>query len=187
VSDLAEPRAAATARVFFALWPDEPVRRQLIQHGEKMHRLLGGKLARAESVHMTLLFLGDVPVQQLEVLRALGGEAAFEPFTLRLDQTGCWKHNQVAWVAPAQIPPALARMVQTLEEGLESAGFRFDRRPLSPHITLLRKARCVPLLDRVPVIEWAVGEFVLVRSELHSEGSRYTVIGRWPTTPEAQP
>jgi 2'-5' RNA ligase len=180
----AEAREAGVARVFFALWPDDAVRRALGERTEALYRQVGGKPSRAESVHLTLLFLGDVPVARLDALQAVGASAAFEPFTLRLDRVGCWKHNQIAWAAPSQIPPALARLVQTLESGVDGEGFRFDRRPYAPHITLVRKARCVAL-KRVDPVEWPVHEFVLVRSELHSEGSRYETIGRWPTAAEA--
>jgi 2'-5' RNA ligase len=174
-------RAPATARVFFALWPDAAVRRELARRGERMHRLLGGKPTRAESIHMTLLFLGDVPAARVELLQRIGGRIAFEPFALEVDQASCWKHNKVAWVGPSQMPPALPRLVADLESSLGSEGFAFDRRPFAAHITLVRKAHCVPLPALSPVA-WPVAEFVLVRSELDSEGSRYSVIGRWPIT-----
>jgi 2'-5' RNA ligase len=110
----AEAGEAGVARVFFALWPDDTVRRALSDCGEALYRQVGGKLTRAESVHLTLLFLGDVPVARVEALQAVGAGAAFEPFTLRLDRVGCWKHNQIAWAAPSRMPPALGQLVQAL-------------------------------------------------------------------------
>jgi 2'-5' RNA ligase len=180
----AEAPEAGVARVFFALWPDETVRRALGVCSEALFRQVGGKRTREESVHLTLLFLGDVPAARIDALQAVGAGAAFEPFTMRLDQVGCWKHNQIAWAAPSQIPPALAQLVQALESGVDGEGFRFDRRPHTPHITLVRRAHCVAL-KRVEPVEWPVSQFVLVRSELHSEGSRYRVIGQWPAASEA--
>ena len=171
-------RAPATARVFFALWPDDAVRRELARRGERMHRLLSGKPTRAESIHMTLLFLGDVPAARVELLRGIGDRIAFEPFALEVDQASCWKHNKVAWVGTSQMPPALPRLVADLEAAVGREGFAFDRRPFAPHITVVRKAHCVPLPALSPVA-WPVTDFVLVRSELNNEGSRYSVIGRW--------
>jgi 2'-5' RNA ligase len=171
-------RAPATARVFFALWPDDAVRRELARRGERMHRLLGGKPTRAESIHMTLLFLGDVPAARVDSLRAVGDRITFEPFALEVDQAQCWKHNKVAWVGPSQMPAALAGLVASLEAAVGNEGFAFDRRPFAAHITLARKAHCVPLPALSP-LTWPVADFVLVRSELNSEGSRYEVIGRW--------
>ena len=136
-------------------------------------------------MHLTLLFLGDVPAERIASLQAVGAAAAFEQFTLRLDRIGCWKHNNIAWIAPSEMPPALARLVDALEVGAAAEGFGFDRRPYTPHVTLVRKARCVAL-DQVEPVPWPVTDFVLVRSELHGEGARYRAIGRFPVTVAAQ-
>ena len=175
-----QAKPTPTARVFFALWPDAAVRRALMQVGLKLHRQVDGKLAREESVHMTLLFLGDTPVDRLDALRTAAAAAPFESFTLPIEQAGCWNHNKVVWVAPMQTPPALARLVDGLERQVAAQGFAFDRRAFAPHITLVRKAHRMALESKVPSIEWRVREFVLMRSELNSNGSRYEVIGRWP-------
>jgi 2'-5' RNA ligase len=173
-------QAHETVRVFFALWPDDTVRHGLMQVGLKMHRQLGGKLTREASVHLTLLFLGDIPVERLEALQTLAASVPFEPFILPIEQAVYWHHNRVAWVGPWQTPPALARLVSALEEPAAAQGFRFDRRPFAAHITLLRKAGSGPLDVKIPRIDWQVRDFVLVRSQLDRSGSRYTVIGRWP-------
>ncbi len=176
-----------TARVFFALWPDPEVRQALMRVGLKMHRQLDGRLTREESVHMTLLFLGDTPEERLPALAAAAAIVPFEPFKFSIGQADCWKHNKVAWVAPPATPPALTRLVSGLEERVAAEGFRFDRRAFAPHITLVRKARCVPLDLKMPHIQWDVRNFVLVRSELDSNGSRYAVIGCWPRVSQGQP
>jgi 2'-5' RNA ligase len=167
-------------RVFFALWPHLGVQAQLLEHGRELHRLTGGKLTRQESIHLTLVFLGDVGVERLEDVHAAGAGVAFKPFTLSVDHAGCWNHNRVAWLAPRATPEALRALVAGLEAGLERAEFRFDARPYAPHITVIRKARCGRIDIAIAPIEWRVENFVLVRSQLDSEGSRYTVIGRWP-------
>lgn len=175
-----------TARVFFALWPDPDVRAALMRQGLEMHRALGGKLTRAESVHLTLVFLGDLALAHLLRLQGCAAAVRFEPFELRLEGAGCWRHNNLGWVGPSQTPPALARLVAGLEAALSGEGFRFDRRPYAAHITLLRKARCAPMQAAMPAIDWPVAEFVLVRSERNSEGSRYTVVDRWAARAEEE-
>jgi 2'-5' RNA ligase len=177
----------ASARVFFALWPDAEVRQALMQVGLKMHRQVDGKLTREESVHMTLLFLGDTPVERLGALTELAATVPFEAFTLHIGKADCWKHNKIAWVASVITPPALTRLVDNLERRTAAEGFGFDARPFAPHVTLVRKARCVPLDLKPPRIQWDVREFVLVRSELDSNGSRYQPIGRWPPVSQARP
>jgi RNA 2',3'-cyclic 3'-phosphodiesterase len=183
--DAGQGAAVPTARVFFALWPDAEVRQSLMQVALKIHRQVDGKLTRDESLHMTLLFLGDIPVERLGTLADLAATVAFEPFTLLIDKAGCWKHNRIAWVAPSTVPPKLERLVKGLERRAAAEAFAFDARPFAPHVTLVRKARCA-VLDVEPLrIQWDVRELVLVRSELDSNGSRYRPIGRWP--PVSQP
>jgi 2'-5' RNA ligase len=49
-----------------------------------------------------------------------------------------------------------------------------------PHVTLVRKAQCVPLPDAMMPIAWQVNEFSLIRSELAPGGSRHRVLRTWP-------
>jgi RNA 2',3'-cyclic 3'-phosphodiesterase len=168
------------ARVFFALWPGVGVQLQLLQHGRELHRLAGGRLTRPESIHLTLVFLGDIGVDRLEDVRAAGAGAAFAPFELSIDSAGCWNHNRVAWLAPRATPAPLQALVDGLEARLQQAGFRFDARAYAPHITVIRKAHCGRIDIPIAPVEWRIEDFVLVRAQLDSEGSRYTVIGRWP-------
>jgi 2'-5' RNA ligase len=169
----------ASARVFFALWPDTAVRDALYRHGQALHRALGGKLTRPDSVHLTLLFLGDVAQSRLAALHRIGEVVRFAPFSMQIDTAQCWRHNDIAWVGPRRMPPELPQLVGQLEVTASEAGFAFDRRPYAAHVTLVRKAKC-RRLDLAPIdVQWPVSEFVLVRSRLQPEGSRYEVIGRW--------
>ena len=49
-------------------------------------------------------------------------------------------------------------------------------------MTLARKAPPGAEGELVPPIHWVAQDFVLARSSLTSEGSRYEVVGRWPLT-----
>src|SRR5512134_1178233 len=109
-----EPRPAQrppSARVFFALWPDPPVRAALYRHGQALHREVGGKLTRADSVHLTLLFLGNVPEASVPALLGAAEGVRFAPFAMRIDTAKCWRHNDIAWVGPSAVPPPLADLV----------------------------------------------------------------------------
>jgi len=169
------------ARVFFALWPDEPVRAALHVQGRRLHAELAGRLTRARSIHMTLVFLGEVPDTRLEALHGAAAGVPVEPFSLLLDRADCWRHNRIAWVGPARTPSALAGLVEQLRARVADAGFAFDPKPFAAHVTLLRNALCRALDDAIEPIEWAVRDFVLVRSVPEAGGSNYAVIGRWGT------
>jgi 2'-5' RNA ligase len=176
--------AAHAARMFFALWPDARARAGLMRAGRAMHRLLGGRLTREDSVHLTLVFLGEVALDRLPGLKARAAQVRFAPFVLRIERAGCWRHNNVGWVGPQATPAVLQRLVADLEQGLGEDGFAFDERPYAAHVTLLRKAHCKPLPESLPTIDWPVREFVLVCSELNTEGWRYSILGRWPAQVE---
>lgn len=168
-----------SARVFFALWPDEAVRRALHGAASALHRVLSGRATRAPSIHMTLLFLGDVEEPRLEALHDCAGGLEVESFSMSLDRAACWRHNRIAWVGPTVTPPALEDFVTRLRAAVAQAGFVFDRKAFAPHVTLVRNATCRPMDEAIAPIEWAVSGFVLVRSRLDASGSRYETIGSW--------
>ena len=168
------------ARMFFALWPDAGVQALLSRHARELQREVGGKLAREETIHLTLAFLGDIALDRLCDVQNIGARARFHPFTLALDAAGCWGHNGIAWLGPHTTPEPLLWLVDSLRGRLQESGFRVEQRPYAAHVTVVRKARCAPIRLTLAPIEWRVDAFVLVRSELDAGGSRYTMLGRWP-------
>ncbi len=129
---------------------------------------------------MTLAFLGDVPVARIDDLYAVGEALPTGRFELELTRTGSWKRSAVGWVAPATLPEALEQLVAALRHHLLEADFCVERRPFSPHVTLLRnvqhgvKARQVDLPYR-----WVVDRFCLVRSQTFQTGPEYTPLRTW--------
>ncbi|MDD5241589.1 MAG: RNA 2',3'-cyclic phosphodiesterase [Sulfuricella sp.] len=180
MSDDTEPTKPETARLFFALWPDAPTCARLDEAGRRLHEICGGRRTRAETIHLTLAFLGDVDLARIDELLLLAGEIQAPAFAFRLTHSGWWQHNRIAWIAPDETPLELARLVDGLKQRLGSAGFRLEARPFVPHVTLLRKANCNKEVLPSEVIEWRAGDFVLVRSVLSERGAAYEVIGHWP-------
>lgn len=171
---------AGTHRLFFALWPDGRVRADLGQTAKRMHRVVDGRCSRADTLHLTLAFLGDVDVEHLPRLLAPPDGVFTSAFLLTLDQWGCWSRNGVGWAAPSRIPEPLRDLAANLEGWLRSAGFELERRAFTPHVTLIRKAQCTPLPDAVTPVSWRVSEFALIHSQLQPGGSRYRILGTWP-------
>jgi 2'-5' RNA ligase len=169
-----------TARLFFALWPDATTCARLDKVARRLHGMCGGRCTRAETIHLTLAFLGEVELARIDELRQLAGEIQAQAFTLRLTHSGWWRHNRIAWVAPDETPAELAQLADELKKGLGNAGFRLEARAFVPHITLLRKANCKNEALPGEAIEWHAGDFVLVRSVLGVRGAAYEVVGRWP-------
>jgi 2'-5' RNA ligase len=178
-------QSAERARVFFALWPDAVVAAHLHAIALRWHGSLGGRVMREDSLHTTLSFIGDVETSRLPALLALAAEIELPGFAMAFDSADCWRHNQIAYLAMRQMPAALQSLQSELSARVLHAGFVLETRPYRPHITLLRKADCrvENTIKENPATEpvaWSVRDFVLVKSSLSANGSRYEQIGRWP-------
>jgi 2'-5' RNA ligase len=184
-SAAATPAGVERLRLFFALWPDDRVRAKLAAYASAAHARTGGRIMRAEGVHVTLAFLGDVEAARLEPLLATAASIAFRPFDWMLDEVGFWKHNRIAWVGASVVPPQLADLVADLRGALQAGGFAFDAKAFVPHATLIRKGATPQALPTLAPIPWRVTRFVLVKSVLAEAGSRYEIAGSWPADPRA--
>lgn len=144
---------------------------------------------REEQMHLTLKFLGevadgDIPRVTGALTRAVAGCAAFE---LRIEGSGCFPARgkaRVLWVGVAD-DGGLSLCQREIEEHLADAGFPREDRPFSPHLTLGRvtedrsggalRTRVAGL--RIAAIRQMVDAVVLMQSELHPAGARYTRLG----------
>ncbi|MBS4097786.1 MAG: RNA 2',3'-cyclic phosphodiesterase [Sulfuricella sp.] len=168
-----------TARLFFALWPDGRTRGALAQAADKLQRRCGGKATRVQTIHLTLVFLGDVPVARIGELGAAMEGLCSPAFGLEINRLGWWKHNRIAWAAPAETPPQMGELVEEIRRRLVASGFRFDAKRFVPHITLARKAQCAEQAFFPLAVAWRAKDFVLVRSVVSEAGAAYEIIGRW--------
>ena len=170
-----------SARVFFALWPDDAERAALAAWQPPLHKLCGGRSMRAVTLHATLVFLGDVVLHRLEALQLAAQEVEGEPFDLAFDVAHYWGHNHIVFAAPHAVPPQLMQLVRALEQRLGKHHFHFDKRPYKPHITLLRHAQWsdAPLPD-MQRVTWRVRNFALVQSVSDEVGANYRVLARFP-------
>jgi 2'-5' RNA ligase len=175
------PPPHKTLRLFFALWPNAAERTALAAWQPALQRVCGGRAMRAEGLHATLLFLGEVEVGRLEALQLAAQEVIAPAFTLLLDVAHYWGHNHIVFAAPGHAPPALLQLVGSLEHSLQRHHFKFDARSFKPHITLLRKARWSDSpLPPLPALAWQMHDFALVQSLGDEQGVRYEVLARFP-------
>ncbi len=148
-----------------------------------MHTLCGGRRTPASFIHITLAFLGAVAVSRVAELQRLAAQLESAAFDIELTHSGCWQRSRIAWVAPVQIPQALTDLVDKLRCQLQTAGYSVDLRAYAPHVTLLRKANCPPLLPAITTMSWTAHDFVLVKSGVVEHEPSYEIIGRWPLLP----
>ncbi len=167
-----------SARLFFALWPDEAQRTALTAMTESLPAGLGRHVAPA-NIHITLLFLGAVAAETRQALEAAATRIAASPFVLTLDHYGYWRKPQVLWAGSRVTPPELRGLVEQLQRAASACGLSVDNRPYQPHLTLCRKVRQPPQLPKFLPFYWAAADFSLVESRSAPGGVRYEPCRAW--------
>lgn len=170
-------------RVFFALWPNEKARAALAGWQPELHKLCGGHVMRAPTLHATLAFLGEVAPHRMEALQLAAQEVAGVPFELVFDQACYWRHNHIVYAAPRNTPHELEQLAYDLRTCLIRHRFHFDKQPFNAHVTLLRHAKWGngPLPAMRPEM-WRMRDFALVQSSPDESGAHYEVLTRFPLT-----
>lgn len=167
-------------RVFFALWPSAAVRSALSSWRLPLRGLCGGDPMRADTLHSTLVFLGEVEAHRLEALLLAAREVEGRRFEVEFDVARYWGHNHIVYAAPQQVPTALADLVTDLELHLRKHRFRFEPREYKPHVTLLRHSRWRDeSLPGMAAVRWPVRDFALVQSLRDERGPHYRVLARF--------
>ncbi|MBI4742060.1 MAG: RNA 2',3'-cyclic phosphodiesterase [Betaproteobacteria bacterium] len=177
----------ATARVFFALWPDDACAGRLHEIAVWLAAGYGGRATARSTLHLTLAFVGDVAEDKLADLMSAAGQvreevAPLETAPWRLDRLSYWPHNRILWAGSDGVPPAIGRLAGRLVRRLREKGYPLPVRPFVPHVTLVRKVERAPIrLDGLKVSQppWRYEQFVLLRSRLSERGASYETLGAW--------
>ena len=172
-----------TERLFLAIWPDASLREQLGRHVEQWDWGAGAVRYASDDWHLTLHFLGALPLDSVDRLRK-GLALAVTPFEMTLDQPQQWPHG-LAILAPDPVPEALLQLQQSLAQALERLGLKVEARPFRPHDTLARRAADARPPDQpIEPIRWPVSSYVLARSTGDSQ-RRYEILQRYSSEPDA--
>jgi 2'-5' RNA ligase len=142
---------------------------------------------KKENLHLTLKFLGETALEQLEPLKKalaenLTGEA---PFSFSLCGAGAFPNlnrPRVLWVGVTDGKEKLAQLAQKVEAATAPLGFAPEERGFSAHLTLgrVKDSRLSGgLLGQLRACAFEakdviVSEVVLFQSELAPGGSIYT-------------
>jgi 2'-5' RNA ligase len=185
-------------RLFVALEIPSPVRENLAALVRELRTLAPqAKWVRAENLHVTLKFIGEVPDTKLEAIRkTLSGVHSERPVTLDFRGLGFFpneRHPRVFWTGIEA-----SANLKALAAGLESAAEKFEipreKRPFSPHLTLAR-FESPKLTDpfRTAIAEKVTrdfgssrtNQFHLIESKLKTAGAEYTTLQSFPFAAEA--
>lgn len=168
--------------MFFAWWPDDSLRVAAGHAFAAAVAAAGGRAVPPENLHITLEFLGSVPVARLGDLATLGAAARLPVAQLVLDRLAGWSRGEALVALASEVPAPVAAFQSDLRNALRERGFRVDSRAFRPHLTLARKLRA-PFAGSASVpFAWPCTTLALVASEPHPGGSRYQPLGVWQHT-----
>ncbi len=152
-------------RLFFALWPDHQVRKQLSEVYENVDELAGqGRPLMPSNLHMTLHFLGNIPLSKVDCFINQAEKIQLPSFDLEINRLGYFKKPKISWLGPISFPKALLQLQFSLGENIKLCGFQAESRPFQPHVTMARKIRQLVLSDQIKPVHWEVNKFALIKS-----------------------
>jgi 2'-5' RNA ligase len=199
-------------RTFIAIELSPEIRRRIQEHIDQLRFAFPEVRAswlREDNLHLTLKFLGDVPIARIPALSDAAAEAARsnESFDVIVSECGSFPPRgqpNVLWIGVGSVPPAVAggfappasaSGLQSLHVAVENecaeAGFERDPRPFHPHLTIARLGKSRgsrALAEHHKQLSFApqtftVSELIVFRSELSSEGSKHTMLSRHEMKP----
>ncbi len=185
-----------TVRTFVAVELDDAVRRAAEELTEGFRRSGADvKWVAAANMHLTLQFLGDVPLPETAAVCKAVARAAreVEPFELEIRGAGAFPHPgraRTVWLGAGAGLDQMVSLHDRVEDALAELGFRKERRRYAPHLTIGRVRRGGPGLAELGTMirdqaDYAAGrctlcEVVVFSSQLEPAGPVYTPLGRAP-------
>ena len=185
-----------TVRAFIALTLPPPVTETLAAVSRELIPRVPDAAVRwvePERVHLTLRFLGNAAVEQLDAIAVAIDKVAMahKPFSLTLGRLGCFPNERrprVIWVGLDGEVSALRSLKQTLDKALTPLGWEPEAKRFHAHLTLGRvKGRRGLRAVIEAVRRWRpdtateeVDEMILYQSELAPGGAVHTPLARYP-------
>jgi 2'-5' RNA ligase len=182
-------------RAFIAVDLNPEIRRMLEQVIKQLKVRLVDVPIRwvpVENIHLTLMFLGDVSLKNLEMLKkVLQNEVSnHHSFEFSVGSLGAFpnnRHARVLWVG-VEAPAELINVQRGIEMAVSRLGYAREDRPFSAHLTLGRVSRNATskdihliseVLDSTKVGFLGVAQvkaIYLLKSDLRPSGAIYTCI-----------
>ena len=193
-------------RIFCAVELPEDVRARAAAHIARLREAIARlplkvSWERADKLHLTLKFLGEIEPARVEALTRAASRAvgSVEKFEARLQDAGVFPargNPRVLWLGLKDETNRLARLQERLEAECARENFPREARAFHPHITIARirlpvaaparhlaKLHCE--IGFEPPSSFTVNDLIVMRSVLGAGGSRYTPLSRHELTAEA--
>ncbi len=183
-------------RTFVAIELSDLVKVKLAQLQTSLKRATACpvKWVEPEGIHLTLCFLGELSLAQIEIVKGVIARISmrFAPLQLETSRLGAFPsilHPQTLWMGLTGELAALTELHRQLEANLCVVGYQPESRPFKPHLTIARvQSEATPAarrglgeaLSRLDAVSLPVGvlELTLMKSTLNPAGAVYTRLYR---------
>ncbi len=171
-------------RLFIAVNFDKEVKNQVLKivDGIKGYSKKG-KFINKEHMHLTLEFLGEIPEDRIDDIKAAMNTINAEAFSILLSGIGYFKRNggDIYWLG-IQENKNLMDLQKELHQNLKEKGFDLESREYIPHLTIGRKVKMEDIFNPddfkndIGEIVINVGSITLIKSENSNENLIHTGI-----------
>ena len=176
-------------RAFIAIELPDSIRSLLDQVQQELKSLrLKARWVRAENIHLTLKFLGDIDAGDIDNIGGAMADTAADsaPLALKIGGIGFFpgiKRPRVIWVGLGGDIPNLLNLQRNLEDRLVPVGYAKEKRSFKAHLTLgrIRQAANPETIRRIlkEYIELGDHQFmadriILFKSVLKPSGAVYS-------------
>ncbi len=179
-------------RLFVALELTDAVRDAIRDLNGRLQRARADvRWVRADGMHLTLKFIGEVPEEKLDPIKqALSAARSAKPVEMNFRGLGYFPNERrprVIWVG-IEASENLAELAVQVEAALEPLGIERENRAFVPHLTLGRfksTKRLDPLQKEIAALpstelgRIVASEFFLFQSKLSPKGAEYTKLERF--------
>ncbi|MBQ9240623.1 MAG: RNA 2',3'-cyclic phosphodiesterase [Duodenibacillus sp.] len=147
------PRSEKRLRTFIALQPQRPQRDALAAFAKSLCRDTDARPVRAENIHLTLAFIGELERPLAVTLSEALVQAQFKPIP-PWPLTRLGRFGSILWCAGDALPQLLEASV-SVRDLLEALQISYDKKRFAAHITLARNFRAaLPApADELPELE----------------------------------
>lgn len=185
-------------RLFVACAIPDAVKQEVERLAAPLRRELGGSWPRAETLHLTLAFIGDQPEEVVPQVAAELQEKLREEHraVVALGPAGVFPNDRrprVGWLAVSPAAP-LEKIAGAVRGALTSSHVPFDPKPFKPHLTLVRFRQGAPAGAAARLLEhfssfrtepFVIDHVSLMSSALSSRGATHTELVRISLSAEA--
>jgi 2'-5' RNA ligase len=188
-------------RLFVAIDLDDAARAAIAAEQKRIAAALRAssqsavKWVRAEQMHLTLVFLGEVAdARAPEITMAMRDPIATAPASITFGGVGVFPPRgrpTVLWIGVAAGAAFVAAVHQAVQTRAERLGFPPEQRPFHPHLTLARwrdsrerdRGHAAAAGSTRPIAEVHVDHVTLYQSRLGPAGPAYVELARATLTP----